>query len=177
MPPDDRENCAGRRPTLRVDDELVTTPKLVSLSYSSLSERARWALDHHRIAYQIIDHVPVVGELRLRRLASGKKGRVTAPLLITDDATLCDSWDIARYADAHGVSSKLLPPERIAEIEAFSRCADTAMTAGRSLLVRALLESPGPSTKPPQLRPPLAAALDEARDPSSHALVRAEVRM
>jgi glutathione S-transferase len=144
---------------LRVDDELVTTPKLVSLSYSPFSERACWALDHHRIAYQIIDHVPVVGELRLRRLASGKKGRVTAPLLITDDATLCDSWDIARYADAHGVSSKLLPDERIAEIQAFNGRADTAMTAGRILLVRALLESPGaldeslPTFVPHWLRP------------------------
>ena len=144
---------------MRVDDELVTTPKLVSLSYSPFSERACWALDHHRIAYQIIDHVPVVGELRLRRLARGKKGRVTAPLLITDDATLCDSWDIARYADAHGVSSKLLPDERIAEIEAFNGRADTAMTAGRILLVRALLESPGaldeslPTFVPHWLRP------------------------
>jgi glutathione S-transferase len=128
---------------LRVDGELVMTPKLVSLSYSPFSERARWALDHHRVAYQLVDHVPVVGELRLRRLAKGKKGRVTAPLLITDDATLCDSWDIARYADVHGVSSKLLPDGRIAEIEAFNARANAAMTEGRSLLVRALLESPG----------------------------------
>src|SRR5689334_2779086 len=93
------EVCAGRPSRLRVDGELVTTPTLVSLSYSPFSERARWALDHHRIGYQVVNHVPVLGELRLRRLAKGKQGRVTAPVLIANGAALCDSWDIARYAD------------------------------------------------------------------------------
>ena len=104
---------------------------------------------------------------------------MTAPLLITDDATLCDSWDIARYADAHGVSSKLLPDERIAEDrQAFNGRANTAMTAGRILLVRALLESPGALDESlPTFVPRLGAALDETHDPSCHALVRAKVRM
>src|SRR5580658_7746154 len=40
--------------------------KLVSLHVSPWSERAKWALDHHRLAYTVVEHVPIAGERRLR---------------------------------------------------------------------------------------------------------------
>ena len=36
------------------------TPRLVFLSISPWSERARWALDHHGIDYELVAHVPLL---------------------------------------------------------------------------------------------------------------------
>src|SRR5262245_44456729 len=47
---------------------------LLGAFYSPWTERARWALDHHGIAYRFEEHVPVVGELALRRRRSATKG-------------------------------------------------------------------------------------------------------
>lgn len=83
---------------------------LYGISYSPWSQRARWALDHHQIAYRYRDHAPLLGERALTRRArkAGLTGKATVPLLITADGTgHGDSWDIMCYADRHGTGASL----------------------------------------------------------------------
>jgi glutathione S-transferase len=123
-------------------------PKLISLHVSPWSERARWALDHHGIAYQIVEHSPVLGERRLRRWVGTAKPRATVPVLMAGSEVLTESWDIAAYADRTGAGSKLIVPEHDAQIRQWVERADDAMQAGRALILAAIIASP--------------AALDEA---------------
>src|SRR6188508_1450752 len=61
---------------------LSSARRLVQLYYSPWSERARWALDHHGLAYETVEHVPFLGEIRLRRIVGKKAARATVPVLI-----------------------------------------------------------------------------------------------
>ena len=117
------------------------TRKLVQLSYSPWSERARWTLDHHAIAYRTVEHTPFLGELRLRRLVGRAKKRATVPVLIDGDTVLTESWDIAQYADRTGTGSKLIPAEREADVRAWADLADQTSSLGRALVVSGLLSS------------------------------------
>lgn len=82
---------------------------LYAISYSPWSQRARWALDHHRVPYRYREHAPYLGERALVRRArkAGLTGKATVPLLITPDGGYGDSWDIIRYADTHGSGASL----------------------------------------------------------------------
>jgi len=132
---------------------------LVVLSYSPWSERARWVLDHHRLAYRTVQHAPFLGEFRLRRLVGKRNGRATVPLLLAEGTVLGDSWDIARYADQLGTGEKLIPAELESEIRECNDLAERAMTQGRALVVAGLLASPSaldetlPAEIPGWLRP------------------------
>ena len=117
-------------------------PTLVLLSYSPWSERARWAFDHHGLAYDVVDHVPVIGELRLRRLVGPTQRPATVPALIDGDLVLTDSRAIARHADRLGDGPRLFPEDRLAEIERLCEIAEAAMRAGRGLVVAGLLADP-----------------------------------
>ena len=134
-------------------------PTLVSLHVSPWSERARWALDHHGLAYKLVHHLPVLGEGRLRRLVGPDKPRATVPVLVAGDTVVSESWDIAAYADRVGSRSKLIPPEHEAAIRRWTALADETMQAGRQLVLGALLRSPAgldeasPSFVPTWLRP------------------------
>lgn len=119
-----------------------TPVRLVILSISPWSERARWALDHHRIAYEKIQHTPFLGERRLRRLVGGGTRRATVPVLLAGEQVLKESWDIALYADRTGEGSKLIPPDREAEIRRWNDLADETMAAGRGRIIGAVLKSP-----------------------------------
>ena len=117
------------------------TRRLVQLSYSPWSERARWALDHHEIAYDTVEHIPFLGELRLRRIVGKKERRATVPVLVDGDTVLTQSWDIALYADRTGAGSKLIPQAQESDIRAWTELADQASSQGRALVVSALLGS------------------------------------
>jgi glutathione S-transferase len=136
-----------------------STLRLVYLPISPWSERARWALDHHRIDHASSVHVPFIGERRLRRQVGARQGRVTVPALILPDRVLTQSWDIAEYAERHGHGSRLIPPERLSEVQHYNDLADRTMERGRVLVTRALLDSPAalaetlPREVPRWLRP------------------------
>jgi glutathione S-transferase len=114
---------------------------LVQLHYSPWSERARWALDHHGLAYTIVEHVPFLGELRLRRIVGKKTRPATVPVLIDGDTRLTQSWDIAVHADRIGSGTKLIPEEQKNGIRAWVELADQASSQGRALVVSSLLAS------------------------------------
>lgn len=130
---------------------MVGRPKLVVLHVSPWSERARWALDHHRVAFDLVQHAPFLGERRLRRLVGKTDGPVTVPVLVHDGGVIAESWDIAQWADEHGEAAPLLPAEHATAIRDFTRRVDEASSRGRALVVGAMLKSP--------------AALDEGLPP------------
>jgi glutathione S-transferase len=136
-----------------------TTRRLVILKVSPWSERARWALDHHRLPYETIEHTPFLGERRLRRLVGADRKPATVPVLLTGEQALTDSWDIALHADRVGEGPKLIPPDREAEIRRWNDLADGSMAAGRALVLSALLANPEaldeglPPNVPAWLRP------------------------
>jgi len=115
--------------------------RLVQLYYSPWSERARWALDHHGLAYETVEHVPFLGEIRLRRIVGKKAARATVPVLIDGDEVLTESWDIALYADRTGSGTKLIPTDLERDVRTWTDLADQASSHGRRLVVSALLAS------------------------------------
>jgi glutathione S-transferase len=113
--------------------------RLVVLPVSPWSERAKWALDHHHLVYETIEHAPFLGELRLRRIAGTRKP--TVPLLIAGRQTITESWDIARYADREGRGATLIPAEREREVREWNDLADATKRQGRALIVSGMLAS------------------------------------
>ncbi|MEJ7731962.1 MAG: glutathione S-transferase N-terminal domain-containing protein [Polyangiaceae bacterium] len=106
-------------------------PELIHLPFSPWSEKARWALDARGVDYQRRVYQPLSGELELRRRLSRWRGKVSVPLLLDGDRVLGDSFEIARWADAHGSGPRLFPAgeeQRIADWDALS---ERGMSAGR----------------------------------------------
>jgi glutathione S-transferase len=112
------------------------------LPYSPWSEKARWALDHHRVAYEEIEHQLFVGELRLRILMRKPTGRVSVPILDDRGVFFTDSFDIARHAEEIGSGPKLFPKGREAEIEAWNRRSEATLSALRAQMVLKLADDP-----------------------------------
>ncbi len=103
--------------TARPDVEFTTAPArsvrratLYAMTYSPWSEKARWALDHHRVPYEYKLYTPMLGEplLRLRALRSRTwPKRVTVPALLAEGSIHLDSLQIALYAERNGSNFNL----------------------------------------------------------------------
>ena len=117
--------------------------ELLGLPVSPFTEKARWALDHHGIRYRYRVHVPMVGELALRLRLGKVLGRATVPVLFTGDRTLTDSFIIARWAEDHGSGAPLFPADARADIGAWNDRSETALDAGRALVMRRFAASKG----------------------------------
>ncbi len=139
-------------------------PELVAESFSPWSEKARWALDHHRIRYRYREYVPVIDEPWLRWRLGALMGRVSTPTLLTDDASPRDSYAIAEWAERHGAGVPLFPAGRAAAIGTWNACSETGLAAGRIRVVARMAEVPGAATEmlppgiPGMLHPVLGAA-------------------
>lgn len=136
-----------------------TRPTLIHLGYSPWSEKARWALEHHRIDYRSVPYLPMLGawglRLRLRRF----RGPVTVPVLFAEDGPYDDSWRIAEYADRVGKAETLLPPADLDEIVRWNQQSEIALSAGRALVTARVLQD--------------AEALKESLPPAVPAFLRA----
>jgi glutathione S-transferase len=132
---------------------------LISLHVSPWSERVRWAFEHHDLTYRRVEHVPILGEGRLRRIVGPDKPRATVPVLLAGDQVITESWDIAQYADREGKHEKLFPPGRDADVRRWATLADETCQSGRALVLAATLASPAaldanlPPAVPSFLRP------------------------
>jgi glutathione S-transferase len=115
--------------------------RLIILPQSPWSERARWVLDHHGLAYRVTEHVPFLGERRLRRVLGNPPGRATVPILLAGGEVLSSSWEIARYADRVGRGEALIPAELEPAIRHWNELAERTMAAARPLTVQRLLDS------------------------------------
>jgi len=139
---------------------------LYGLSYSPWTHRALFALDHHRIVYRYVEHVPLVGELRLRRLARSKKG--TVPLLVSEGEVTLGSTAIARFADREGASETLFAPGLDAEIATWEARAEAIVAVARARVIHGIQESREaqreslPAFVPAPLRPLFAFSAKQA---------------
>jgi glutathione S-transferase len=78
----------------------------VTIPFSHYCEKARWALDHARVAYREEGHAP-----GLHRRATRKAGgRHTVPVLVTEGRVLDDSPLIVEYAHAQAPEDRKLFP-------------------------------------------------------------------
>ncbi len=116
---------------------------LHGLHVSPYTERARWALDHHGISYRYKEHVPLMGELALRRRVRGLgRARATVPVLDDENGTVIpDSIEIARYADDVGKASPLFPPAKDADVREWCEVANRFMDVGRAWVLHNLATS------------------------------------
>ena len=133
------------------------------LNYSPWTEKARWALDHHRVEYRYREHKPFLGEPALRwRTRKRPAGRpASVPVLIERNEVILDSLDIARHADRIGSGASLFGAEREREILEWCGASDRAMQFGRALIVSALGNSDDAliESLPPEIPKPLRPAM------------------
>lgn len=134
--------------------------RLVALSYSPWSEKARWALDHHRVEYRRVEYVPMLGAPLLRAATRRWSGRVTVPVLLGDGPPRLDSWDIALRAEEIGEGAPLFAGDRGA-IAGWNALSDRALAASRAAAIARVAADPGaqqeslPGLVPSALRPAL----------------------
>jgi glutathione S-transferase len=98
-------------------------------------------MDHHRLAYQYSEHIPLLGELRLRRHAP-PGGRGTVPLLVEDSGVTMGSYAIARRAEQEGQGTPLFPAASLPEIEQWEQRSDELLRVGRAYMVQRLMQFP-----------------------------------
>jgi len=115
--------------------------ELVYLSYSPFSERARWALDHHRLPYRRTHFQPLLGEPGMRLRTRNFKKPVTAPALYDGERWHLDSWSIAQHAEATGKGAPLFPPEHLEAITNYDVLSEKGLAAGRAIGLARVLES------------------------------------
>jgi glutathione S-transferase len=114
---------------------MAASRRLIGLHYSPWTEKARWALDHQRVAYSYEEYVPMLGEPLLRARTRTLRGRVSVPVLLEDDRVLTDSWAIALRADALGQGPRLFPDGMVEVIRAWNERSEHLCQAGRALLL------------------------------------------
>jgi glutathione S-transferase len=115
------------------------TATLYTIHHSPWSERARWALTHHKVDFRERIHVPLTGELALRMRAK-RWGKVSVPLLVDDDGTpVVGSLAIAEHVDAKGGGSKLFPEGARDRIRALYEAFEGALNAGRARVTGKML--------------------------------------
>ena len=127
-----RPSCGGGATSLPM------TLQLYGMRFSPYSEKARWALDHHRVPFQWHEHVPLAGELALRMRAGSLGKKVSVPLAIDGDVVLRDSVEIARHTEKIGKGSPLAPDD--AASQDWDARSAAALGAGRVLVIRRSLE-------------------------------------
>ena len=127
----------------------MSTAILFGLHYSPWTERARWALDHHRVGYRYREHLPLLGEPLLRWRARGRAaGPATVPLLRVDGQVLCDSAAILRYAESVAGGEALIDADADAdanadaELSAWIAKADAVLAKVRVRVTRRTLADP-----------------------------------
>ncbi|WP_437307288.1 glutathione S-transferase [Sorangium sp. So ce388] len=114
--------------------------ELLGLVFSPWTEKARWALDVRRVPYTFRHYLPLIGEPALRAKLRRLTGRVSVPVLTTDEGRVLDgSTDIARWADGRGAGPTLFPAEHEAEIARFIDLSERALSAGRARALSRML--------------------------------------
>jgi glutathione S-transferase len=113
-------------------------PVFYYLPYSPWSLKAAFALRHHAVEVERKPYTPLLAapELRLRLRKLG--GKITVPVLFTDDGAITDSFEIALYAERMGRGAPLLPADQRGAIAEWNACSERLLAAGRArAMVRA----------------------------------------
>jgi glutathione S-transferase len=126
--------------------------RLYLMPYSCWSERARWALLHHRFEFSEIEHVPLLGELGLRLRTRRWRGPATVPLLVDGDNPVRESLAIAEYVDALGGQASLFPGSLRTPIRELHARVEPTVAAQRAYLASTLDDEATLELTPAQLR-------------------------
>ncbi len=111
---------------------------LHGIGYSGWTEKARWALDHHRVPYRYREHLPMLGEPLLRwRTPRGVHPSV--PMLIDEAGTTTGSLAIAKRAESLGSGEPLFPPGATESIARWEELGDKVLQVARANVVQRLL--------------------------------------
>ena len=126
---------------------------LYVIHHSPWSERARWALLHHKIAFDEREHVPLIGELALR-MRTPVKGKASVPLLVEDDVAVQGSLAIGEWVDERGKKEKLFPEGSRETIKKLYDDLEDPLSAAREAFVRDLMNDTEAQLEslPPMLR-------------------------
>lgn len=130
------------------------TPELWYIPFSPWSLKARCALRLRGVAVQARPYTPLIDEPLLRLKLRRARGRVTVPVLFTEGGALCDSWDIALYAERAGSGASIIPKARQDEIRAFNDRSERLLEAGRVGSMLRVLQMPEAALEamPPAMR-------------------------
>ena len=109
--------------------------KLVALHYSPWSEKARWALDHHGVAYRYEEYKILLGEPKLRLATKNVRGKATVPVLFDGREVLSECWDIAQRAEAVGRGTTLFPEAQREGIRRWHERGQAACALARARMV------------------------------------------
>ncbi|MCG8668189.1 MAG: glutathione S-transferase N-terminal domain-containing protein [Pseudomonadales bacterium] len=144
-----------------------STLKLMIFPPSPWSEKARWALDVAGLGYQLIEHVPMVSNLRARQLAGNFNPlrKFSLPIAACGAQVMDDSYSIASYAADHNKNANvdLFPQDKLTEIQYWNDLSNRMMNILRKRALPAmktnqtLLESNLPPLVPEALRPHLTS--------------------
>jgi glutathione S-transferase len=134
---------------------------LYGLNVSPWTERARWALDHHAVTYTYHEHVPMLGELLLRRKAGVKGKKASVPLFHDGESAVMGSFEIAKHAEKIGQGTPLFPRDREADIAHHNDLAEQMTNVGRAWLLKRMMESKAAQAEalPPFMPGPLRGVL------------------
>jgi glutathione S-transferase len=111
---------------------------LFGLNYSGWTEKARWALDHRHVAYRYREHMPMLGELWLRRHAPPGV-RASVPLLVDEEGPTMGSFAIARRAEALGRGESLFPDGSADAIAHWEAASERVLRVARANVITGLL--------------------------------------
>lgn len=122
-------------------------PTLYHLPHSPWSLKARAAIRHHALPVEAVEYRPFLDEpaLRWRLARAGGRflGRVSVPVLFSDEGVAQSSWEVARYADRHGSGASLFPEAHLSDIARWDSCSETLLEAGRArFMTRVLANEP-----------------------------------
>jgi glutathione S-transferase len=130
--------------------------KLYGIGYSPWTERARWALEHHGIDFGYREHVPYLGEPVIRFLYRDVEGKPSVPLLKGPNVAIGDSWEITRWADAHGSGESLRTQDD--EVVEWFEVLDEVIDRVRVRVTRLTLNDPAALTEAATAAAPRFAA-------------------
>jgi len=116
---------------------------LWGIAYSPWTEKARFALTVKQVDYQYREHTPLLGEVRLRRIAGGVLRKASVPLLVDGDRVIMDSFSIAKHAERIGGGQTLFPPGQDGRIRDANDLSEVIIAAGRARVMRDLPNHPG----------------------------------
>jgi glutathione S-transferase len=101
--------------------------KLYDNAFSPFARKVRLALDHKKLAVDVVDGLRKSNRHELE----GVNGRVEVPTLIDGDVTVINSADIVAYLDHAYPARPVLPadPKLRVKARAWERCSDTVIDA------------------------------------------------
>jgi glutathione S-transferase len=106
----------------------MAKPRLIGITYSPWSFKARWALRWHHIDYRYQEYLVMVGQLKLR-CQLRQTSHATVPSMIAGSERLKDSFEIAKWADNNGSGPDLMTGD--VDVGQWNQVSESLLRLGR----------------------------------------------